>query len=101
MRVQVRLSGAMRVVAGSAEVPLDLTDGQTTVGGALNALGAGYPRLRPYLQLDTVSSPQGKDTPVGPLRVLLNDARLNGEEGRAAPLREGDRLTLLTPIAGG
>lgn len=95
MRVEVSLSGALRVAAGSARVELSVAGERPTLANALDALCLRYPRARRYLRDDTSSA-------VAPgIRLLLNDARLDNEAAQATALRDGDRLALLMPVVGG
>lgn len=94
MRVEVQLSGPMRVVIGAPRVDLMWDASTATLAQALGALSARYPRVQRYL-LDHAGSVQPA------VRILLNDARLEGDALLATPLRDGDRLALFMPVAGG
>lgn len=93
-RVQMRLSGAIRVAVSSGDVTLALADEAATPAGALQALCERYPRTRRYL-LD----PNGTLLPG--VRLLLNDVRLDGNDMERVRLRDGDRLSVLLAVAGG
>ncbi len=94
MKIAVRLSGALRVVVGAPLVELSFDTESTTLGDALDALCARYPRARRY-----VRAPDGALAPG--LRALLNERRLDDGAASTATVRDGDRLALLMPIAGG
>ena len=94
MRVYVRLFGPLRVVVGSGEIELALSGESATVAQALDGVIARYPQTLRYLRAPSGGMPPG-------LRALLGDARLDDATALAAPLREGDHITLLMPVAGG
>lgn len=94
MRVYVRLYGPLRVVAGSGEITLTVGGVSPAVGQALDALMALHPRTRRYLL-------SASGAPAPGVRMLLADARLDDATALATPLHDGDRLTLLMPVAGG
>lgn len=94
MLIHVRLSGPLRVVIGSGEVELELAGDSVTVAQALDALAARYPQARRYLREGGGGLPPG-------IRALAGDERLDERAALGAPLRDGDRLTLLAPTAGG
>lgn len=94
MRVYVRLYGPMRVVVGSDEIALTLAGASATVAQALEAVVTLHPRAARYLG--------GRAGELAPgVRLLLGAARLDEATALATPLRDGDRLTLLQPVAGG
>jgi molybdopterin converting factor small subunit len=94
MRLEVQLSGPVRVVIGAPRVVLMWDTSSVTLTQALDALGARYPRAQRYLRDGAGDVPPA-------LRILLNDTRLDGDAPLATPLRDGDRLALLMPVAGG
>jgi molybdopterin converting factor small subunit len=94
MQIHITLHGAMRVVAGRSVVDLAFDDSSVTLDKTLEALIAAHPRVRPYL-LDA-----GGDLRPA-LRVLLNNERLDLAARPLPMLHDNDRLTLLTPVAGG
>ncbi len=94
MRIHVRLSGPLRVVVGSGEVELSLSGDAVTLAQALDALAARFPQARRYLRDAGGGLPQG-------IRALAGDERLDERVALAKALRDGDRLTLLMPTAGG
>jgi molybdopterin converting factor small subunit len=94
MRIYVRLSGPLRVVIGRGEVELALAGDSATVAQTLDALGQQYPQARRYLRDTAGGLPPG-------IRALAGDERLDERAALAASLRDGDRLTLLMPTAGG
>jgi molybdopterin converting factor small subunit len=94
MRIYVRLSGPLRVVIGRGEVELALAGDSATVAQTLDALAGRYPQARRYLRDVAGGLPPG-------IRALSGDERLDERVALAAPLRDGDRLTLLMPTGGG
>jgi molybdopterin converting factor small subunit len=94
MRIHVRISGPLRVVIGAGEIELALDGDAATVAQALDALAARYPRAQRYLRDAEGELPPG-------IRALAGDERLDERTALAAPLRDGDQLTLLMPTAGG
>lgn len=94
MRIVVSLSGALRVVAGTARIELSLEGDRTTLADALDAIVTRYPLARRYLGDASRAVAAG-------VRVLLNDTRLGDEPPETVMLRDGDRLALLMPVMGG
>jgi molybdopterin converting factor small subunit len=84
----------MRVVAGQSNIDLLFDAASVTLAQVIEALIAGYPRMRPYL-LDASGELQPS------LRVLLNSVRPNPDATLATQLHADDRLDFLTPVAGG
>ena len=82
------------MVIGSGEVELALAGDSATVARALDALAERYPQARRYLRDTAGGLPPG-------IRALSGDERLDERTALAAPLRHGDRLTLLMPTGGG
>lgn len=96
MRIEVSLSGALRVAAGSARVELTVEGESLTLADVLDALCLCYPRARRYLR-----DASGAVAPVPGVRVLLNDARLDSTPADETMLRDGGRLALLMPVVDG
>ena len=95
MRIEISLSGALRVASGSARVGLSVEGESPTLADALDALCLRYPRARRYLRDASGAVAPG-------VRVLLNDARLDDDApADETMLRDGDRLALLMPVVGG
>lgn len=95
MRIEVTLSGALRVAAGSARVELSVEGESPTLADALDVLCLCYPRTQRYLRDASGVVPPS-------VRMLLNDARLDDDApADETALRDGDRLALLMPVIGG
>lgn len=89
MRVKVHYMAQLRRAAGIAEESLEVKEG-VTVAGLLEQIAATRESARPVLL--------GPDTkPHKSLLLFVNDEQATGER----TLREGDVITLLTPMAGG
>lgn len=88
MKVRVRYLAQLRQSAGKLAEDIDLPEG-SCVSALLNLVGQHYPSLRHILLADG--------------RVQRTILIFLGDEQTAAEqvLRDGDEITLLTPIAGG
>lgn len=91
MTVSVSLSAQFAELAGGSET-LRLEGG--TVAEVLRALADQHPSFRRLLWL-----PDGAANPV--VVLALNGRHLAGSAAAAAPLRDGDELTLLSAVEGG
>ena len=91
MKVQVAATGQLRTAAGWGETTLELEDG-TTLRGLLERLAANTGALR--------LADAGDGTPR--LLLVVNGAAVAGGAGAAAArLADGDRVSLMPPVAGG
>lgn len=94
MQVQITLYGAMRVIAGQPRVDLPFASPSITLSSAIEALITAYPRVRSYV-LDASGALHAS------IRVIRNDERVIADDLLAIPLYDGDRIALLSPMAGG
>lgn len=90
MRITVEYLSHIRDAAGIDEEPIE-TD-TATIAGALRAVAEAHAPAMPPLLLDEAGLPHPW------LMLTINDAMTRDP---AAPLREGDRLTIAVPISGG
>ncbi|NPV70243.1 MAG: MoaD/ThiS family protein [Firmicutes bacterium] len=98
MKITVRFFGYTMVVAGLADIALELREG-STVGDLLEEVGRRHPAL---------VQGQGKGTGAsatalvrdGYMLVSINRKHLDSPPERA-PLADGDEVWLLPPVAGG
>ncbi|MFQ5791594.1 MAG: molybdopterin converting factor subunit 1, partial [Acidobacteriota bacterium] len=81
VKVRVRLFAALREIAGSEEVELEVPDG-TTAEGVWESLVAGHPKLAPY---------------TGVVQVAINQDFAD----RRTELQPEDELAFLPPLSGG
>ena len=94
MKVQVDATGQLRTAAGWGEATVELEDG-TTLRGLLERLAANTGALRPHL-----FDEEGRVQPS--LLLVVNGAAVAGGAGAAAArLADGDRVSLMPPVAGG
>jgi molybdopterin converting factor small subunit len=91
MRIGIRYMAQIKMAAGVAIEVLDLP-GPTLVGQVLAALAERHAGIRPLLLTD-----QGRVQPT--LLLFLGDEQITADQ--EAPRRDGDVLTILTPMAGG
>ncbi len=80
-RVTVLLFAAVREVVGASEITLAL-DGASTASSLLSVLCERFPALTPY---------------VPSLRVAVNGAYVGPDD----PVRAGDEVAIIPPVAGG
>jgi molybdopterin converting factor small subunit len=88
--VEVSYTAQLRQAAGVASEAVDL-DGPGTLRHLVERLGQRHGEALRRLVLD----PAGSLQPT--VLVFVGDAQVRGD----APLKEGDRVTLMSPIAGG
>lgn len=81
MRIRVRLFAIQRELAGTREVPLDLSDG-ATIADAWDALVGMHPALAPG-------------------RASVRFARNGGYADEATELADGDEVAMIPPVSGG
>jgi adenylyltransferase/sulfurtransferase len=91
MPVTVRIPSPLRSLTGHRS---RVEAAGATVGEVLEALGRAHPGLRERL-LDERGAPRRH------LGLFLNEEQLAGPAGLAAPVRDGDELSLVPAIAGG
>lgn len=96
MQVTVKLGAPLSQVVGAAQVSLSMPEG-STIAQVLDELRGRYPRFEAGLQ--------GEGLPrvlTGAAYALFVNARpVSFERAAVTPLRNGDRLYLFLPIAGG
>lgn len=94
MTVHVDYTGQLRTAAGCGELTVELEAG-TTLGGLLARLAADTPALAGHLLMD--------DGGVQPsLLLVVNGAAVTGSHGAEdVILGNGDRVSLMPPVAGG
>ena len=81
MKIRLLFFAVLRDIAGRSEDVLDLPDG-TLAGDVWQRLRAEHTALRDYIQ---------------PPMIAVNESYVSAEE----PLREGDELAFIPPVAGG
>ncbi|MFW5876167.1 MAG: molybdenum cofactor biosynthesis protein [Myxococcota bacterium] len=81
-QVRVRYFAAARELVGAGEEAVILPDTPSTAAAVLALVGQRHPRLRPHLRR---------------MRLAVNGELVDGE----APVRGGDELDVLPPVAGG
>ena len=96
MKVTVKLGAPLSQVIGESTVILSMPT-ETTVAGVLDELRTKYPEFEEGLK--------GKGLAI-PLDTVLYSLFLNArpvpfERAAATPLRDGDRIYLFLPVAGG
>ena len=92
MRITVEYMSHIRDTAGVDEESVSIEGESATLGGALGTIAETHgPALRPLL-LDESGLPHTW------LMLTINDAMVRDP---AAPLRDGDRLSIAVPISGG
>jgi molybdopterin converting factor small subunit len=92
MRVSVRYMAQLRQAAGVAEESLDVDDGCAASDLAVRLAARHGSALRRLLL-----TPDGRLSPV--ILAFVGDAQIRADERLA--LKDGDVITLLSPIAGG
>ncbi len=92
MMVVVRYMAQLRLAVGTGSESVTLPEG-AVLPDLLRQLGRAHPGLLPRLLFDA----RGELQPS--LLVFVGDSQVSPSEPR--PLREGEVITLLTPIAGG
>lgn len=94
IQVQVDYSGQLRTAAGRGEATVEVAEG-TSLRGLLNRLVADAPPLGVHL-----FSEAGFVQPS--LLLVVNGAAVpSGEAAEGVALANGDRVSLMPPVAGG
>jgi molybdopterin synthase sulfur carrier subunit len=91
MRIRLRLYGPVRAVVGSRESEVEIPEG--TMLGQLPAL------LRPEYG-ERLFQLLGGENPFSQHMVLINGQHV-GLQGLDVALADGDRVTIMPPVAGG
>ena len=81
MKIRLLFFAVLRDIAGRSEDVLDLPDG-ARAGDVWQRLRDEHPALRDYIQ---------------PPMIAVNESYVSAEE----PLRDGDELAFIPPVAGG
>jgi molybdopterin converting factor subunit 1 len=81
MKIRLLFFAVLRDIAGRSEDMIELPDG-TRAGDVWQRLRDRHPVLRDYIQ---------------PPMIAVNECYVNAEE----PLRDGDELAFIPPVAGG
>ena len=96
MKVTVKLGAPLSQVVGAAQEILSMPDG-ATVAQVLDDLRGRHPRFEAGLQGEGL--PKVLETV--PYALFLNARLLPFDRAAMTPLRDGDRLYLFLPVAGG
>lgn len=91
MRVTVKVGEPLRSALGERKVALELPEG-ATVADLLSSLADRYPGFRHEFYEREIDLPYV---------LFLNDDQLKLGEVEETPVREGDTLFILLPVAGG
>jgi molybdopterin converting factor small subunit len=96
MKITVRLGAPLSQVVGETRVILTLPEG-TTAADVLAELGRRYP------DFDAGLGGRGLRTPLDqiPYALFVNTRPVPLDHAAGTPLRDGDRLSLFLPVAGG
>ncbi len=91
MKIRVKFAGPLRTAAGVARAELEL-DGEATTGAVLQRAAEQFPGVEQELfgaEAKTYYS------------IFVNDRLVPEKERTSAPVREGDEVLILLPVAGG
>ncbi|MBI3361941.1 MAG: MoaD/ThiS family protein [Chloroflexi bacterium] len=91
--MEIRLYATLRQIVGAKEVRLEAGD-LRSVGDALRALTARYPRLAPSIWHDD-------GTLAGHVAVVLDGRDIRHLDGLATPLGDAEKLDVFPPVGGG
>jgi len=96
MKVTVKMGAPLSQVVGEKKVILHLEEG-ATAAGLLAELGSRYP------DFDAGLKGQGLRTPYDRVlyQMFVNGRPVTFEAAAGRPLRDGDRVALFLPVAGG
>lgn len=92
MRITVQYTAQAKEAAGTASEPVDLTDGRTVRDLLVRLAEQHGDRLRKLLM-------DGDGKPHGAVLVVVGDEQVRPNDPR--PLKDGDVVSILTPISGG
>jgi molybdopterin converting factor small subunit len=93
MRVSLKLGDPLWRAVGKRELTLDLPDG-SSVDDALGALASSYPDAGKEMRLGTTESDFYYS-------LFVNDRLVLFANRQKSPLRDGDVISVLLPLAGG
>ncbi len=91
MQVLVKFAGPLRGAAGVKQVQVEL-DGGADTGGLLRRVAELYPAVQHELMETEARNYYS---------VFINDQLVREKDRETAPLKDGDTVMLLLPIAGG
>jgi molybdopterin converting factor small subunit len=91
MKVVVKFAGPLRTAAGVKRAEIEL-DGELTTGAVLRRVAEQFPGVHQELF--------GAE-PKTYYSIFVNDQLVPEKERAGAPVREGDEVMILLPIAGG
>jgi sulfur-carrier protein len=83
-----------RLADGRSTIDSEVVPGGATLGDVVADVGARYPALAPRLRDDS-----GQPYPF--VTFYLNDEDIRFQGGFAAPIADGDEVTIVPAIAGG
>ncbi len=96
MKVTVHLGAPLSQLAGESRVTLVLSEG-STAANALGELKSRFPDFEAGLKGKGLRAPLDQV----PYSLFLNARPLSFDRAGSTPLRDGDRLYLFLPVAGG
>jgi molybdopterin converting factor small subunit len=96
MNITVKVGAPLSTVIGTKHVRLSMPEG-THAGHVLDELHSRYPRFAAGLQGEGLP----RTLASVPYSLFLNARHVPFERAAHTPLRDGDRLYLFLPVAGG
>jgi molybdopterin converting factor small subunit len=96
MRIVVKLGAPLSQVVGESKVILIMPEG-ANISGALDELRARYPDFEQGLRGKGLRKPFDQVL----YSLFLNARPVSLEQAETTPLRDGDRIYLFLPVAGG
>jgi molybdopterin converting factor small subunit len=96
MRITVKLGAPLSQVIGETKVSLNMT-ADSTVADVLDALQARHPDFEDGLRGKGLAKPLDRVL----YSLFLNSRPVSFEAAATTPLRDGDRVYLFLPVAGG
>lgn len=96
MNITVKMGAPLSMVVGAAQVRLSMPEG-AHAGHVLDELHSRYPRFAAGLRGEGLPRPNSQVA----YSLFLNARPVPLERAADTPLRDGDRLYLFLPVAGG
>jgi molybdopterin converting factor small subunit len=96
MKITVKLGAPLSQVVGEAKAILSLADG-ATVADAIEELHTRYPNFGDGLRGEGLHRPLDQML----YSLFVNARHVAWEQAETTPLRDGDRLFIFLPVAGG
>lgn len=93
MHISLKFGDPLWRTVGQRQLNLDLPDG-ATVGDALTALASAYPEAGKEMRLGTTESDFYYS-------LFVNDRLVIFANRQTSPLKDGDVISVLLPLAGG